>query len=363
VTVNGAQYTAANSSGTWTLAAGLIAPPLRAGAYTVTVKASTTQATVSNTGQLTVQSTVVSEYLYYANSKYDNAAKGGTVDKARATNKHALLPGQTATSANYSDYGDGINGILVDVAGLESPTNFNLSDLTLKYGDTTSTSTWTTAPAPSKFSVKAGGGDSGSDEVVLTWANNAIPTGNWLQVTVAADQNTGLASPYTFYFGSLIGDVNGDGKVTTADVTAIQKQVGKTAGIASAYDINRDGKINAADVTLVKKYVGDTLAMIVAPAVAAHVVMAAPMLATAASASPSASLSSVATTSATAAKAAAATAHDTVLAQAAAPKPSAAAASTNASLATTIARVAVRQAAAKKVGPLVLATDSVLGSW
>ncbi|MGA2035019.1 MAG: Ig-like domain-containing protein, partial [Thermoguttaceae bacterium] len=241
VTVNGAGYTAANSNGTWTLAAGVISPPLRAGTYTVTATASTAQATVSNTGQLTVQSTVVSQYLYYANSKYDNPAKGGTVDKARATNKQALLPGQTATSANYSDYGFGINGILVDIAGLENASNFNLSDLTLKYGDTSGASTWAAAPAPAKVSVSAAGGDSGSDEVVLTWANNAIPTGNWLQVTVAADQNTGLASPYTFYFGNLIGDVAGDGKVTTADVTAIQKQVGKTAGIANAYDVNRDG--------------------------------------------------------------------------------------------------------------------------
>jgi hypothetical protein len=296
---------------------------------------------------VTVQSTVVSQYLYYANSKYDNAAKGGTVDKARATNKHALLPGQTATSANYSDYGYGINGILVDIAGLEKPTNFGLSDLTFKYGDTTSTSAWTTAPAPAKISVNAGGGDSGSDEVVLTWANNAIPTGNWLQVTVAADQNTGLASPYTFYFGNLIGDVTGDGKVTAADVTAIQKQVGKTAGIASAYDVNRDGKINAADVTLVKKYVGDTLAMLIAPSVVPHAAVA--------SAAQPSSSTAAATNSSTSSVAAA---YDAVL------KPPAPLSSVGANspsyLSSAQQSVSFGQPAPKKS---LLATDKVLASW
>jgi autotransporter-associated beta strand protein len=58
-----------------------------------------------------------------------------------------------------------------------------------------------------------------------------------------------------------------------------------------------------------------------------------------------------------------AAAHDTVLAQAAAPKSSASSTSTNASLATTIARVAIRHIAARKVGPMLLAADSVLGLW
>jgi autotransporter-associated beta strand protein len=74
-------------------------------------------------------------------------------------------------------------------------------------------------------------------------------------------------------------------------------------------------------------------------------------------------LSSSVTTPPLVTNAVAATARDTVLAQAVAPKSSGSTTSTNALLATTIARVAVRQAAAKKVGPLLLAADSVLALW
>jgi hypothetical protein len=58
-----------------------------------------------------------------------------------------------------------------------------------------------------------------------------------------------------------------------------------------------------------------------------------------------------------------AAAHDTVLAQAAAPKANASNISTNASLVNTIARVSGRHTAAKKAGPMLLAADSVLGLW
>ncbi|MGA2032039.1 MAG: hypothetical protein ABSG68_07280 [Thermoguttaceae bacterium] len=58
-----------------------------------------------------------------------------------------------------------------------------------------------------------------------------------------------------------------------------------------------------------------------------------------------------------------AAAHDTVLTRATAPKARTSTVSTDTSLATTIARVAVRHAAARKAGPTLLAADSVLGLW
>jgi len=61
---------------------------------------------------------VVGRDVFYNNSFYDgnNPAINAADDEAIATNKQALLPGQTATFANYTSYSKGINGVMVDVA-------------------------------------------------------------------------------------------------------------------------------------------------------------------------------------------------------------------------------------------------------
>jgi hypothetical protein len=49
--------------------------------------------------------------------------------------------------------------------------------------------------------------------------------------------------------GGALCDVNGDGKVTTADLQLITAKNGKKpTGANDPYDPNRDGKINVADV-------------------------------------------------------------------------------------------------------------------
>ena len=54
------------------------------------------------------------------------------------------------------------------------------------------------------------------------------------------------------------GDINGDGKVDTADLLAIQKQLLNIANIESgiktkAADINNDSKIDTADLLAIQK--------------------------------------------------------------------------------------------------------------
>jgi outer membrane protein assembly factor BamB len=55
--------------------------------------------------------------LFYNNSKFDGADVNAVPadDNAIATDKSPLLPGQTASFANYSGYVRGINGIMIDL--------------------------------------------------------------------------------------------------------------------------------------------------------------------------------------------------------------------------------------------------------
>ena len=199
--------------------------------------------------------TVVGRYVFYNNSAFDgnDANANAADDGAIATNKSALLPGHTATAANYTSYGRGINGIMVDISGLTgTPT---AADFSFKVGNNGTPSGWATAPAPTSVTVRAGAGVGGSSRVTILWADGAI-AGKWLQVTTL-----GTASQDVFYFGNAIGDTcnsTGDAQVTPADVTAIRNNAHtmalSPAAITDAWDINRDKKVSPTDEILCRNY-------------------------------------------------------------------------------------------------------------
>ena len=126
-----------------------------AGTYLLTLKATGTSivgdgmpmssgatATWKNTATAT-HSTVAGVHLFYNDSHFDgyNVAANTADDAAIATDKSALLPGHSATFANYSSYNRGLNGIMIDVAGLPA-SGLSAADFTFKTGNTDTTSTW-----------------------------------------------------------------------------------------------------------------------------------------------------------------------------------------------------------------------------
>jgi hypothetical protein len=128
------------------------------------------------------QPQVVSRQLFYNNSAWDGTAGASSSDDlAIAADKSALLPGGTATFANYSSYSRGLNGLMIDVAGLTS-TSLSASDFAFKVGNDNNPggATWTSAPAPTSISVRPGAGQGGSDRVTLIWADGAIQK-QWLR--------------------------------------------------------------------------------------------------------------------------------------------------------------------------------------
>jgi hypothetical protein len=206
---------------------------------------------------------VVSRKLFYNNSKYDgnNAAATAQDDAAIAVDKAALLPGGTATFANYTSFSKGINGVMVDISNLPGP--LSADDFIFRVGNNNSPGSWSQAPAPTTVNVRNGAGQNGSSRVEILWPDLAISK-TWLQVTVKANAQTGLATPDVFYFGNAIGEAGNS--MTNAQVTAGDEiearndphNILNPAPITNRHDYDRNGLVNAGD-QIVARNNGTTL--------------------------------------------------------------------------------------------------------
>jgi len=199
-------------------------------------------------------------HVFYNHSAYDgnDPVAGPADDNAIATDKHPLLPGQTAGFRNYTSYDKGINGIIVDIDHLPGvPT---AADFRFRAGNDSSPGGWTDAPDPVSVTVRKGDGDGGADRVTIVWADGAIRN-QWVQVTVEATDNTGLRSEDVFYFGNAVGETGnsaGDAEVTAADEVAVRANphtlLVDPAGIEEPCDFNRDRKVGPTDAVLTRDY-------------------------------------------------------------------------------------------------------------
>ena len=219
--------------------------------------------------------TVVSRHVFYNNSRFDgnDPTANPADDNAIATDKQALLPGAgPATAANYTNYSRGINGIMVDISGLAgTPT---VSDFSFLVGNTADPSGWLPAPAPTTLLLRPDAGAGNSTRIEIVFADGAIRN-QWLQVTVDADANTGLASPDVFYFGNLVGEsgkqpVNGAFVVSGDDELAARGDPhGFTdpAAITDAADYNKDGRVDAIDQLMARYNQNDSLVVLQPPAI------------------------------------------------------------------------------------------------
>jgi hypothetical protein len=210
---------------------------------------------------------VLDRHVFYNQSSFDgnDGAAGAADDGAVAADKQPRLAGAPAGFTNITSYDKGLNGVMIDVAGL--PQGEALSADDFDFGG---------AGAPVSVSVRRGAGTDGSDRVTLVWPDYnpltdpaTVAVGNgWLQVTVKANAHTGLASPDVFSFGNLIGET-GDGtgaRVSALDLSSVKRSLNTNATASAATDFNRDGRTNALDLAIVKRNLNRSLALADAPA-------------------------------------------------------------------------------------------------
>lgn len=208
--------------------------------------------------------TVVGRYMFYPGSYFDTE-----ID----TSKTPLLPGGTGAFANYSTWyrlldprTASIGGIYIDISGLANPGDITAADFTFRYGNDNFPDNWDDANAPDSVTVDEGAGVDGSDRIIIQWDISAVPNANWLQVTVLANDNTGLDTPDVFYWGLACGDTGNDptNAIVTdglnveppsdRDLVWANIHPFNSVPITNPYDMDKGGKVLSGDINACYTY-------------------------------------------------------------------------------------------------------------
>ena len=211
---------------------------------------------------------VVGRYVFYNDSAWDgnDAAANPQDDAAIAADKSPLLPGQVAGLEHYTSYVGGLNGVMIDIAYLASPTNLTAADFQFLVGNSNDLATWTAGPMPASLTSRPGAGVGGSTRVTLIWAEHEAVRNQWLQISVKATANTRLPQDDVFYFGNAIGE-SGLGNTTgsqplgyfpvnvTDEIGARNHphSIADPASLDEAFDFNRDRLVDAADELIARE--------------------------------------------------------------------------------------------------------------
>jgi RHS repeat-associated protein len=260
-----------NSDGTWHWS---YIPPLKLVRELVTITADDGANQTLVTFEITTEVNVTDQRVYYKGSDF---AEGGSnipaaLDPLKVIAVAGAVP-QTLSYSNLINSSRGINGIVLDIAGLGSDT-LTTADLIVRMSPqgvfeeaANPPGNWTLAPQPSVF-VTSGTATTPA-RVRLEWPDDAI-TNRWLRIEVRDTPNTGLIKPEVFYVGHLLGETTGpsDGVYTVsfADIAMIRAAIGQSVGVGSIYDIDKNRIVSFADISAMRSNVGAQLTNITIPA-------------------------------------------------------------------------------------------------
>ncbi|MCY2974021.1 MAG: fibronectin type III domain-containing protein [Planctomycetota bacterium] len=197
---------------------------------------------------------------------YNNALGFGTSDANNAPTvnpvnaidptKTALLPGQTATTANYTNYSRGLNGFIVDLTTANNLSAIDAASFQFATwsGFVDSIPSFLTINPAAIVSTFTTGGTGGSGRVKIVLPDNVVQNA-WLRITVLANALTGLAANDVFYFGNARFDVTPTTPfpsqqitINILDTNLVRANQGLNPGLVSnIFDVDRNGVVNILD--------------------------------------------------------------------------------------------------------------------
>lgn len=214
---------------------------------------------------------VLNSFVYH--NTWSGTPSGGPWDAidpvkvvAREGNGPTTLGLQNLISSSH-----GINGLVFDIQGPWNPSGLGIDDFVFQISPVGPFDTllnpptqWPLAPSPNHFSVSG----SSPHRVLIKWSNNAIAN-RWLRVTLMANQDTGLATPVSFYVGHLMGETTGEEGglfgVSLADSVQIRLQAATIVNPGSSADIDKNGAISMLDIVTMRPNVANQLPVIIIP--------------------------------------------------------------------------------------------------
>jgi hypothetical protein len=208
---------------------------------------------------------IVNQKVFYNRSGYQNQGGVGAALDTGKSLLRAIGTSQISSASNVISYTRGINGIVLDVAGLVA-SSLTTADFVFRVAPAGASgivtpSSWGLAPQPTAIIVTPGNSSTPA-RVQLEWADNAIEN-TWLQIIVLANANTGLVNRDVFYLGHALADVDFSGpnyRVTTSDVSLVRGSVGNTiVDVSDPRDVNKDRRVTTVDVSYLRARVSNTV--------------------------------------------------------------------------------------------------------
>jgi Polysaccharide lyase family 8, super-sandwich domain/Concanavalin A-like lectin/glucanases superfamily/Polysaccharide lyase family 8, C-terminal beta-sandwich domain/Bacterial Ig domain len=174
--------------------------------------------------------------------------------------KQALLPNQTPSTTNFTNYSRGLNGIVIDLNNTGNLSGISAANFQFAIWNSFPNATPNfVAISPSvTVSTFPSGGTAGSDRIKLVFADNAIQEA-WLRITVLANASTGLATNEVFYFGNARGDITPNTSfpsqisLNALDLNqARNNQLSSGAVVSNHYDVDKNGAVNGLDLNQIR---------------------------------------------------------------------------------------------------------------
>lgn len=197
--------------------------------------------------------------IFYDDSVYDAVSD----EDAIAPDKFPLFNNETAEFENYTSYSKGINGIVVDLWGLDRDATED--DFVFRVGNDNFPDQWKIAQKPVSIITELGQGEHGSDRVWLYWEDNVIEN-TWLQVIAPAFQGCDESDEFTFYFGNIIAETGeGDSGVDVFDLLRFRGDYRLPADITNVSDFDRSGHVNVFDLLIFRQHYRQKLVDLITP--------------------------------------------------------------------------------------------------